>query len=149
MHKHKRKIKTHTCVQTRCTEILSTPGHLLRIKQQSTMQHQSNMTRSCEPAASLSTITSNLKARTTGYGSRGYWWSTYSNRVWIRKILYGRKSGEEGILSSRSHDNAACIYYRSFPCRFYTRIEKMITNSNLKSKAARWRAMQAARDGAV
>ncbi len=28
-------------------------------------------------------------------------------------------------------------------------IEKMITDSNLKSKAARRRAMQAARDGAV
>ena len=35
--------RTHTCVQTSCTKILSTPVRFQRFKQPLTMQHQSTM----------------------------------------------------------------------------------------------------------
>jgi hypothetical protein len=81
MHKHKQKIKTHTCVQTSCTvnlyrDIINArtfPVIHAAINNEALINYDANQ--QLVRAQLLPRL-----ERSTGYWSRGYWWSTYSKR---------------------------------------------------------------------
>ena len=118
--------KTHTCVQTSCTKILSTPGCFQIFKQPLTMQHRSTM---MQPATRWVSFQHNKPQ------GKNNWLlvprvevvfllkQSLSSQDSVRKKNWRKK----GIWSSHSHDKTACFHCRGSSCRIFT---KMISDSS-------------------